>query len=97
MGKGPTGLLLLFFLRRVCWCLPDPYFYGIFETVRPTNRFFSKVKFTLPNLDDEQALAALDRDPGTPTPAPTQTRKSFHRHTTCRSLQLRSHARCCST
>ncbi|KAL8274728.1 hypothetical protein Esti_001333 [Eimeria stiedai] len=44
---------------RVCWCLPDPYFYGIFESVGPRNRFFSKVKLTLPNLDSEQALVAL--------------------------------------
>ncbi|KAL8428389.1 hypothetical protein ACSSS7_007249 [Eimeria intestinalis] len=46
---------------RVCWCLPDPYFYGIFESVSPQNRFFSKVKFALPNLDNEQALVALDQ------------------------------------
>ncbi|KAL8447528.1 hypothetical protein Emed_004316 [Eimeria media] len=46
---------------RVCWCLPDPYFYGIFESVSPQNRFFSKVKFALPSLDNEQALVALDQ------------------------------------
>ncbi|CDJ69234.1 hypothetical protein, conserved [Eimeria necatrix] len=48
---------------RVCWCLPDPYFYGIFETIRPFNRFFLKVKCVLPNLEDEQALVSLNKQP----------------------------------
>ncbi|CDJ52090.1 hypothetical protein, conserved [Eimeria brunetti] len=57
---------------RVCWCLPDPYFYGIFETIRPINRFFSKVKFVLPNLEDEQALVSLNNQKcGDPTPHAT--------------------------
>ncbi|KAL8440499.1 hypothetical protein Efla_002376 [Eimeria flavescens] len=46
---------------RVCWCLPDPYFYGIFETIGPKNRFFSKIRCFLPSLEDEQALMALDQ------------------------------------
>ncbi|OEH80167.1 hypothetical protein cyc_00247 [Cyclospora cayetanensis] len=61
---------------RVCWCLPDPYFYDMFETVRPTNRFFPKIKAVLPNLDDEQALAALNRDIGVPISGQADTSMS---------------------
>ncbi|CDI85070.1 hypothetical protein, conserved [Eimeria praecox] len=65
---------------RVCWCLPDPYFYGIFETIRPMNRFFSKVRFVLPSLDDEQALASLSNKKDTlshPPEAPDHSIQSI--------------------
>ncbi|CDJ58176.1 hypothetical protein, conserved [Eimeria maxima] len=58
---------------RVCWCLPDPYFYGIFESIRPINRFFSKVKFVLPSLDDEQALVSLNNQKSVPELADRDT------------------------